>query len=136
MVQTYDLMSKMQIERCSEEEYSLRYDKYNLNMYSNNQCYLLGSSSDKDMHHKRIRMIGTQKYLRESCYHRIECIAATFLAAFMLRRPLNSAALAITTHKKPEGVFNGICTQVRAQMINKCRIKMAQTELYNVRDPP
>ena len=136
MVSTQDLMSKMQMGRWSKEEYLLGYDKYNSNMYSNNQCDLLGSSSDKDMHHKCIRMIGTQKYLRESCYHRIECIAATFLAAFMLRRPLNSAALAITTHKKPEGVFNGICTQVRAQMINKCRIKMAQMELYNVRDSP
>ena len=136
MVQTYDLMSKMQMGRWSKEENLFGYDKYNSNMYSNNQCDLLGSSSDKDVHHKRIRMIGTQKYLRESCYHRIECIAATFLAAFMLRRPLNSAALAITTHKKLEGVFNGTCTQVRAQMINKCRIKMAQMELYNVRDSP
>ena len=136
MVQTYDLMSKMQMRRWSKEEYLLGYDKYNSNMYSNNQCDLLGSSSDKDVHHKRIRMMGTQKYLRESCYYRIECIAATFLAAFMLRRPLNSAILDTTTHKKPERVSNGISTQIRTQMINKCRIKMVQRELYNVRDPP
>ena len=88
------------------------------------------------MHHKHIRMMGTQKYLRESCYHRIECIATTFLAAFMLKRPLNSAVLATTTHRKPEKVSDGIGTQVRAQMINKCRIKMAQREIYNIRDPP
>ena len=81
-------------------------------------------------------MMGTQKYLRESCYHRIECTAATFLATFMLRRPLNSATLATTTHRKPERVSDGTSTQVRAQMINKCRINMAQNELYNVRDPP
>ena len=104
-------------------------------MYSNYHGDLLGSSSGKDMYHKRIRMMGTYKYLRESCYHRIECTAATFLAVFMLRRPLNSAALATTTHRKPERVSDGTGTQVRAQMINKCRIKMAQTELYNVRDP-
>ena len=81
-------------------------------------------------------MMGTQKYLRESCYHRIECTATTFLAAFMLRKPLNNAVLATTTYKKPERVFDGTGTQVRAQMINKCRVKIAQRELYNVIDPP
>ena len=81
-------------------------------------------------------MMGTQKYLRESCYHCIECTAATFLAALMLRRPLNSAVLATTTHRKPERVSDGTGTQAMAQMINKCRIKMVQKELYNVRDPP
>ena len=80
--------------------------------------------------------MGTQKYLRESCYHCIECTAATFLAAFMLRRLLNSVILATTTHRKSERVFNGTGTQVNAQMINKCRIKMVQRELYNVKDPP
>ena len=73
-------------------------------MYSSYHVDLLGSSSDKDVYHKRIRMIGTWKYLKESCYHRIECITASFLAAFMLRRSLNSATLANITHKKLEGV--------------------------------
>ena len=54
----------------------------------------------------------------------------------MWRRPLNNATLATTTHRKPKRVSDGTGTQVRAQMINKCRIKMAQKELYNVRDPP
>ena len=80
-------------------------------------------------------MMGTQKYLRESCYHCIECTAATFLAALMLRKPLNSAVLATTTHRKPERVSDGTDIQVRAQIINKCMIKMAQMELYNVRGP-
>ena len=80
--------------------------------------------------------MGPEKYLRESCYHRIECTATTFLAAFMLRRPLNSVVLATTTHRKPERVFDGTSTQVKAQMINKCRIKIVQGELYNVRDLP
>jgi len=78
----------------------------------------------------------TQKYLRESCYHCIKCTAATFLTAFMWRRPLNNAALATTTYKKPKRVSDGTSTQVRDQMINKCKIKMTQKELYNVRDPP
>ena len=86
-------MKEIQMGGWSEEEYLIGYDKYNLNMYSNNQGDLLGSSGDKNVHHKRIRMMGIQKYLRKSCYHRIECTAATFLAAFIVRRPLNSAAL-------------------------------------------
>ena len=77
-----------------------------------------------------------KKYLRESYYHRIVCTAATFLATFMWRKPLNSAALVTTTHRKPKKVSDRIDTQVRAQMINKCRIKMVQRDLYNVRDPP
>jgi len=32
-------------------------------------------------------------------------------------------------------VSDGTGTQVGLQMINKCRIKMAQRGLYNVRDP-
>ena len=129
-------MSRIQIGGWSEEEYLIRHDKYSFNMYSSNYGDLPGSSSDKDVHHKRIRMMGIQKYLRKSCYHRIECTAATFLAAFMLRRPLNSAVLTTTTHRKPERVSDGTDTQVKAQIINKCKIKMAQRKLYNVRDPP
>ena len=53
------------------------------------------------------------KYLRKSCYHRIKCTAATFLAALMWRGPLNSVALATITHKKLKGVSDEIDTQVR-----------------------
>ena len=96
--------------RWSEEEFLLGYDKYYLNMYFNNQGNLPRSSSDRDVHHGHTGRKGTQKYLRESYYHRIECIAATFLTTFMWRRSLNSAALAITTHKKPKRVSDGIDT--------------------------
>ena len=128
-------MSKIQIERLSEEEYLLGYDKYSSNMYSNDQSDLPWSSSDRDVHHEHMRRRGTRKYLRESCYRRIECIATIFLAAFTWRRPLISAALATTTHRKPKRVSDRTGTQIRAQMTNKCRIKMVQRELYNVRDP-
>ena len=87
------------------------------------------------MHRECTGRVEARKYLMKSCYHRIECPAANFLAAFMWRRPLNSAALATTTHRKPEGVSDGINTQVVAQMTNKCKIKIVQKELYNVRDP-
>ena len=127
-------MSRIQIGGWSKEEYFLRHDKNSLNMYSSNYGDLPGSSRDNDVHYKRIRMMGIQKYLKKSCYHRIEYTAATFLLAFMLRL-LNSAVLATTTHRKPERVSDGTDTQVRTQMINKCRIKMAQRKLYNVRNP-
>ena len=129
-------MSKIEMGGWSEEEYLLVHDKYSSNMYSSNQDDLLGSSSDKDVHYKGIRMMGTQKYLRKSCYHCIEYTAVTFLATFILKRPLNNVALTTTTHRKLENVFDGTDTQVKAQMINKCRIKMVQRELYNVRDHP
>ena len=54
----------------------------------------------------------------------------------MWRRPPNSAALAITTHREPERVSDEMDTLVGAQMINKCKTKMTQRELYNVKDPP
>ena len=112
-----------------EEEYLIGHDKYSSNMYSNNQDDLLGNSSDKNVHHKCIRMMGTQKYLRENCYHRIECITPIFLNAFMLKRPLNNAVLVTTTHRKPERVSDGTDTKVRAQMISKCRISKCRIKM-------
>ena len=119
----------------SEEEYLLEHDNHISNMYSNYHGDLLGSFNDKDVHHTHIKIMGTQKYLRKSCYHRIECTIATFFAAFIWKRPLNSDALATTTHRKLNRVSDGTNTQVVTQMINKCRIKIVQKELYNVRNP-
>ena len=88
------------------------------------------------MSHEHARRKETQKYLRENCYHRIKYIIATFLVTFMWIIPLNSTVLVNATHKKPKRVSDKTGTQVRAQMINKCGIKMVQRGLYNVRDPP
>ena len=118
-------MNKGQMGRWSKEEHLLEYDKYSSNIYSNNQGDLLESSNDKDVHHERIRMKKTQKYLVESCYHCIKCTATTFLATFMWRRPLNNVVLATPTHKRRKRVSDGTKTQVRAQMVNECRIMMA-----------
>ena len=52
-------MSKIQMEGWSKEEYLLGHDKYSSNMHSNNQGDLPGNSSDNDVHHKRIRIMGT-----------------------------------------------------------------------------
>ena len=62
-------------------------------------------------------------------------MTATFLAALMWRRPVNSAALAITTYRKMEEVFNGTITQVRVQINNKCKAMMASRRLYKKRSP-
>ena len=123
-------------ERRFEEEFLLEYDKYSSNMCFDDESDIHRGSSDRDVSHEHMRNKRTQKYLKKSCYHRIKCTEVTFLAAFMWRRPLNSIALATTTHRKPKKVSDGTGTQVRAQTINKCRIKMVQRELYNVRDPP
>ena len=83
-----------------------------------------GGPIDKDTYYGCTGRMGARKYLRKSYYHRIECSVANFLVAFMWRRPLNSAALATSTHKEPERVSNGTSTQVVAWMINKWKAKM------------
>ena len=54
----------------------------------------------------------------------------------MWKKPLNSAALATTTHRRSEGMSDGTSTQVAMQTINKCRVKRVQDGLYNGKDPP
>ena len=66
-----------------------------------------------------------QKYLRKSCYHRIQCTAATFLAAFIWRRPLNSVVSTTITRREPRKIFDETGTQVKAGIVDKCTIKMA-----------
>ena len=75
------------------------------------------------------------KDLRKSYYHHIKCTVTTFLTAFMWRRLMNNETMVITTHREPEEVSNGIDTQVKSQMNEKCRVKMIQKELYNVKNP-
>ena len=52
----------------------------------------------------------------------------------MWKRHLNSEVLAITTHRKPGEVSDETGTQVISQTIDKCRVKMIQRELYNVKN--
>ena len=67
----------------SEEEYLLRLAKRRSGIDPNDQSDLLENSNDRNVHHKHTRKMGTQKYLRESCYHSIECFVANSLAALM-----------------------------------------------------
>ena len=61
---------------------------------------------------------------------------ATLPAAFMWRRCLNSVTLANATYRRLGKVADGISTQVKVQMINKCRVKMSQKGLYKLKDYP
>ena len=122
--------------RLSEEECLLGPARNRPNTEPNDRGYLPGFINDKDIPQKHAREKKIpKKNLKESCYNRIECTVVIFLTAFMWRRPLNSITLATATHKKLRKVSDGTDTQVRAQMINKCRIKMTQKGLYNGRDP-
>ena len=67
----------------SEEEYLLKLAKRRSGIDPNDQSDIPRNSSDRDVHHKRTRKMGTQKYLRESCYHNIECSVANSLATLM-----------------------------------------------------
>ena len=79
--------------------------------------------------------MGAKKYLRKGCYCHIECSVTNSLAAFMWRRPLNSTALVVPTHREPIRVSDGTYTQVVAWTIYKWRAKIIQGGIYNVRDP-
>ena len=100
------------MERWFEEKCFLGQTKHRSNVYSITQSDFLENSTEKDVHRERTERMGVRKYLRKSCCHRIECFAANFLTAFMWERPLNSAALATTTHRRPERVSDGTNTQV------------------------
>ena len=69
-------------------------------MYPNNQGDLPGSSSNRDVPHKRTRRMGTQKYLGESCYHRIEYSVANSLTALIRKLSPNSTFLALQSPPK------------------------------------
>ena len=56
-------------------------------MCPNNRSDLYRSSSDRDVPYKHTRRKETQKYLRQNCYHRIECTETSFLAAFIWKTP-------------------------------------------------
>ena len=66
-----------------EKEYLLGQAKHISDIDLNDQSDLSGNSNDRDVCHKCTRKIETQKYLRESYYHRIECSVANSLAALM-----------------------------------------------------
>ena len=49
---------------------------------------------------------------------------------------MNSITLANATHRGPRKVTDGTSTQVRVQMINRCKVKMNHKGLYKLGDFP
>ena len=66
----------------------------------------------------------------------IKCMVATFLAVLMWRGLANSVALTTTTHRKMGEMSNGTGTQVKVQMINKCKVLMTSKGLYKRGESP
>ena len=62
---------------------SPRIDEAQINVYPIVQSDLPENSTNKDVNYERTGGMEAQKYLRESCCHRIECFVANFLAALM-----------------------------------------------------
>ena len=57
-------------------------------------------------------------------------IGSYFPAALMWRGLVNSFTLATTTHRKIGEMSDGTDTQVKVQMINKCKVLMTSKGLY------
>ena len=66
----------------------------------------------------------------------IKCKEATFPAALMWRRQVNSVTLANATHRKIEWMSDGTSTQVKVQMVNKCKAFINLRRLYKRRKSP
>ena len=67
---------------------------------------------------------------------RIKCKEATFPAALMWRRQVNSVILASATHRKIREMSDGTGTQVKVQMANKCKVLINSRRLYKRRRSP
>ena len=61
---------------------------------------------------------------------------ATFLAALMWRGLANNVALATTTHRKMGEMSDRTGTQVKVQMINKCKTLITSRGLYKRGESP
>ena len=57
-------------------------------------------------------------------------MTTTFLAALMWKGLANNIALATTTHRKMGEMSDGTDTQMKVQMINKCKALMTSKGLY------
>ena len=63
-------------------------------------------------------------------------MAAIFPAALMRRALVNSVTLATATHRKMGEMSDEMSTQVKVQMIDKCRVQMTSKGLYKKGESP
>ena len=70
-------------EGCSRRNSSSAEQSRGKKVWSAIQSNVSGDSIDKDTHHESTGQRKAIKYLRESCYHRIECSVANSIGALM-----------------------------------------------------
>ena len=129
-------MSEIHMGGWSEEKYLLGYDKYVSNTRSNDYDDLLGSSSDKDVYHERPRMMRLRNILGKVTITALNALYLLSWPHLCWEDPWTVLPWLPILTAKPERVFDGTGIRVKAQIINKCRNKMTQGRIYNVRDPP
>ena len=66
----------------------------------------------------------------------IKCNEATFSTALMWRRQANSVTLANAIHRKIRWMSDGTSTQVKVQMVNKCKALINLRRLYKRKKSP
>ena len=93
------------------------------------QSNVPGNSIDKDTYHESTGQRETMKYLRESCYHRIECFVANSMAALMWKWYLNSNFQPHSySYRFQEGV-DGIGINAR-NLVYMWRVEMKEGRQY------
>ena len=130
------LMGPKLLKGRSEEECLIGRTKYSSNMHSVSTKDLLQRvlvAGRSPQARKREKSVGCRggDY---SCH--IKCMTATFLATLMWRGLANSVTLATTTHRKMGEMSDGMGTQVKIQMINKCKVLMTSRGLYKRKESP
>ena len=94
------------------------------------QMWVVGWASQSRKKEESVRRLGGN----HNC--RIKCKEATFPAALMWRRQANSVTLANATHRKIRWMSDGTGTQVKVQMVNKCKTLINLRRLYKRRKCP
>ena len=94
------------------------------------QMWVVGWASQNRKKEENVRRLGEN----HNC--RIKCKEATFPAALMWRRQVNSVTLANATHRKIRWMSDGTDTQVKVQMVNKCKTIINLRRLYKRRKSP
>ena len=109
--------------RWFEEEYLLEQTKYIPNVYPIVQSDLLGNSTDRDVNYERTGGMKAQKYLRESCYHHIECSVANSLAALMRKWSLNSVFQPYSYPRRLQKDADGTRINM-SDLLSTCKVKI------------
>ena len=87
------------------------------------------------MHHERTGQMGTVKYLRESCCHRIECSVANSLAALMRKWYLNSTFQSYSYSQRFQEGTDG--TRINTKNLTYMwRVKMKESREYKIEGRP